>query len=138
MMMDFQRKQVIVKLRNVVLSCALVFSATACGGSDDDFAEDMVSLLEGVSQAVSSAGDDCGKMASNLESFVTKNESKLKKLKAKSEELKKDEAAVKKMKESMKKYEARAKKAMPGMMGMMKCAEDPKVKELEQKFKGLL
>jgi len=126
-----------VKLRNVVLSCALVFSAAACGG-DDDFMEDTVALTEGLAKAVESAGDDCGKMASNVEAFVSKNEGKMKALKAKAEELKKDKEAAAKMRKSAEKYKARMEKATPALMGMIKCAEDPKMKELQEKFRGLM
>ena len=76
-----------MKLQKVMLSCALVFSAAACGGSDEDFMEKSVVMMEGLAKAVESAGGDCGKMATNVEGFVTKNEGLMKELKAKGEEL---------------------------------------------------
>lgn len=127
-----------VKLRNVMLSCALMFSATACGGSDDEFLEKSVVMMEGLAKAVESSGDDCTKMASNVEAYVNKNEGLIKELKAKGEEIKKDKSKAEKMAKSAEKYKDRMQKAMPAMMGMMKCADDPKMKAMEDKLRGLM
>jgi hypothetical protein len=128
-----------VKLRNVVLSCALVFSATACGGSsDDDFMEKSIGMMEGLAKAVESADGDCGKMATNVEAFVNKNEGTMKEMKAQAEEIKKDKSRAEKMAKSAAKYADRMQKAMPAMMGMMKCSDDPKMKAMEGKLKAFM
>ena len=38
----------------------------------------------------------------------------------------------------MKKYGDRMQKVMPKMMGMMKCADDPKFKAINDKLKGMM
>lgn len=126
-------------IRNLLFSCALVFSATACGGSSDDaFFEKTVSMMEGLAKAIESAGDDCGKMATAVGDFVKKNEGTMKELKAKGEELKKDKSKAEALAKSAEKYKDRMMKAMPAVMGMMKCQDDPKMKELQEKFDGLM
>jgi hypothetical protein len=127
-----------VKLRNLVLSCAFVFGATACGGSDDAFLEDTVKMMENLAKVVESAGDDCGKMATGLADYLSKNEGKIKSMQAKAEELKKDKSKAEKLAKSAEKYAKRMEKAMPAMMGMMKCADDPKMQEMQDKLRGLM
>ena len=132
-----KRKQAPVKVRNIVFSIALVFSATACGGgSDDAFMEKSDTLMEGMAKVVEKAGDDCGKMADGLADFVKKNEGALKDMKEKAESMKKDKAAMEKMAKAGEKYKDRLAKAMPAMMSMMKCTDDPKFKEIEGKLSG--
>ena len=38
----------------------------------------------------------------------------------------------------MKKYGPRMQKVMPAMMGMMKCADDPKMKAVQSKLDGMM
>ncbi|HVK89611.1 MAG TPA: hypothetical protein VM513_36060 [Kofleriaceae bacterium] len=122
-------------IRNLLFSCALVFSATACGGgSDEAFFEKTVGLMEGLAKAVESAGDDCGKMATAVGDFVKKNEGTMKELKAKGEELKKDKAKAEALAKTAEKYKDRMMKVMPVMLSMSKCSDDPKMKELEDKL----
>ncbi|MDX2087015.1 MAG: hypothetical protein SFX73_04150 [Kofleriaceae bacterium] len=126
-------------IRNLLFSCALVFSATACGGgSDDAFMEKSVVMMEGLAKAIGDAGEDCGKMATNVGDFVKKNEGAMKEIKAKGEAMKNDKAAAEKMAKAAEKYKDRLEKAMPAMMGMMKCADDPKMKELQDKLKDFM
>lgn len=128
-----------MKVRNLLISCALVFSATACGGgSDDAFMEKSLGMMEGLAKAIESSGDDCGKMATSVGDFVKKNEGAMKELKAKADEMKKDKAAAEKMAKAAEKYKDRMAKVMPAMMGMMKCADDPKMKEIEAKLKDFM
>jgi hypothetical protein len=122
-------------IRNLLFSCALVFSATACGGSSDDaFFEKAIGMMEGMAKAVESAGDDCGKMATALGDFVKKNEGTLKDLKSQAEALKKDKSKAEAMAKKAEKYKDRMMKVMPVMMSMSKCSDDPKMKELEDKL----
>lgn len=118
-----------MKIRNVLILAVLAF-APACS---KDPAEQMVSMMEDLSKAVESSGADCGKMADNVEAVTKKYD--LPKLKADAEKMKgdKDKSA-----EMMKKYGDRLQKAMPGMMGMMKCADDPKMKAVNEKLKGMM
>lgn len=126
-------------IRNLLFSCALVFSATACGGgSDEAFMEKSVVMMEGLAKAIGDAGEDCGKMATNVGDFIKKNEGAMKEIKAKAESMKNDKAAAEKMAKAAEKYSARLEKAMPAMMGMMKCADDPKMKELQDKLKDFM
>jgi hypothetical protein len=37
-----------------------------------------------------------------------------------------------------KKYGDRMQKVMPKLMGMMKCADDPKMKAVNEKFQGMM
>lgn len=127
-----------MKLRTIVLSCVFALSTTACGSSDEDFMEKSVVMMEGLAKSIESAGGDCGKMATNVEAFVSKNEGTMKDIKAKAEELKKDKAKAEKLTKSAEKYKDRMGKAMPAVMGMLKCADDPKVKAMEEKLKGLM
>ena len=127
-----------MKLRNLILSAAFVLSTTACGSSDEDFMEKSVVMMEGLAKSIESAGGDCGKMATSVEAFVTKNEGSMKEIKAKAEELKKDKAKAEKLMKSAEKYKDRMAKAMPAVMGMLKCADDPRMKAIEDKLKGLM
>jgi hypothetical protein len=121
-----------MKIRTVLL-CSLFF-ATACKSSDP--MDKMVDMMEEVGDAVDKADGDCGKMADGLESVIKKYEGDLKEMKAAAEKMKKGDKD--KAKEMMEKYGPRLEKVMPKMMGMMKCASDPKFKELSTKFEGLM
>jgi hypothetical protein len=100
------------------------------GGGD---AEKMVTMMEELGNSVEKAGDDCGKMASALE--ATANKYDLKAMKANAEKLKANKDEAKKLEE---KYGARMQKVMPKLMGMMKCADDPKMKAVNDKLKDVL
>jgi hypothetical protein len=117
---------------SVVVALAL---APACKNKDEANMEKMVSVIEDLGKVVDGAGGDCGKMASGVESIVTDSEADLKELKSWAEGLKQDKEKAKKFAD---KYASRIQKAMPGMMGMMKCADDPKMKAMEAKLKGLI
>jgi len=121
-----------------MLSAAFVLSSMACGSSDDDFMEKSVVMMEGLASSIESAGGDCGKMATSVEAFVTKNEGAMKQIKAKAEELKKDKAKAEQLKKSADKFKDRLGKAMPAVMGMLKCADDPKMKAVEARLKSLM
>lgn len=114
------------------LVCVGLALAPACSKGGDD-AEKMVTMMEQMGNAVEAAGDDCGKMADGVSAVMNKYD--LAALKASAEKMKADKA---KAEEMMKKYGDRMNKAMPKFMGMMKCADDPKMKALEEKFKGLM
>lgn len=121
-----------------LMACAFALAA-ACGGgsSDDAIIEKSVVIMEEMGAAIDGAGDDCGKMATSLEGVLKKHEGDLNKLKEMKEKLKEDKAAKEKMAKAAEKYKDRMKAVMPKMMGMMKCGEDPKMKELNEKFKAL-
>ena len=118
-----------MNIRNVLILAALAL-APACS---KDPAEQMVSLMEDMSKAVESSGGDCAKMADAVDAATKKYD--LAKLKADAEKMKDDKD---KSAEMMKKYGDRVQKAMPGMMGMMKCADDPKMKAINEKLKGMM
>ena len=118
-----------MNIRNVLILATLAL-APACS---KDPAEQMVSMMEDMSKAVESAGGDCAKMADGVEAVTKKYD--LPKLKEDAAKMKGDKA---KSEEMMKKYGDRVQKAMPGMMGMMKCADDPKMKAVNEKLKGMM
>ena len=118
-----------MKIRNVLILATLAF-APACS---KDPAEQMISMMEDMSKAAESAGADCAKMADNVEAVTKKYD--LPKLKADVEKMKADKD---KSAEMMKKYGDRVQKAMPGMMAMAKCGDDPKFKAVSEKFKGMM
>jgi len=118
-----------MKIRNVLILAALAF-APACS---KDPAEQMVSMMEDMGKAAESAGADCAKMADNVEAVTKKYD--LPKLKADAEKMKGDKNQSAEM---MKKYGDRVQKAMPGMMAMAKCGDDPKFKAVSEKFKGMM
>ena len=124
-----------MKLRTILLSLALTFSIGCGGKSADDHAGKMVTIMEDLGSAIEGAGDDCAKMADGVEKVVKKYEGDLKEIKAATEKMKGDE---KQAKEMMEKYGKRLEAAMPKLMGMMKCANDPKMKELQGKLDGMM
>lgn len=124
-----------MNLRNTLI-CAALALAPACSKSGPDAMMDkMVGIMEEMGNAVDSSGGDCGKMASSLETIVNKHEGELKDLKAQAEKMKGDKAQSE---ELMKKYGPRMEKVMPKMMGMMKCSDDPKMKEVQKKLDGMM
>jgi hypothetical protein len=74
-------------------------------------------------------------MASSLEDITKKYEGDIKEMKAMGDKMKNDKA---KSEELMKKYGDRMQKVMPKMMGMMKCADDPKMKAVQAKLDGMM
>jgi hypothetical protein len=124
-----------MKIRYALI-CAALALAPACSKSGPDALMDkMVGIMEEMGTAVDSAGGDCGKMAAALDAVTTKHESELKDIKAQAEKMKGDKAQSE---ELMKKYGPRIEKVMPKMMGMMKCSDDPKMKEVQKKLDGMM
>jgi hypothetical protein len=121
-------------IRNVLICCVLAF-APACSKSPDAMMDKMLDMMEDMGKAVESANGDCGKMATGVESVVNKYQGDLENMKAAAEKMKGDKA---KTEEMMKKYGPRIEKVMPAMMGMMKCADDPKMKAVSEKLKGMM
>jgi hypothetical protein len=122
--------QAAMKIRNAWIVAALAL-APAC--SKKDPAEKIVSMAEDIGAAVDAAKGDCGKMAEGVEAVINKYD--MQELKAAGESFKQDKEKAKQM---MEKYGDRMQKVMPKMMDMMKCASDPKMKELNEKMKGVL
>ena len=126
-------------IRTFLLCSVLAISVSACSkGGDEALMEKSVNMIEGLAKAVDSAGGDCGKMATSVGDFVKSNQSTLKEIQAEAEAIKKDEARAKAMAKAADKYKDRMMKAMPAMMGMAKCADDPKMKEISEELKGLM
>jgi hypothetical protein len=123
-------------IRNVLL-CAALAVAPACSKGPDAMMDKMLDMMDEIGNAVDAAGSDCGKMADGVDAVVKKHEGDLKDMKAFSEKMKKDEDKAK-QEEMMKKYGPRLEKVMPKMMGMMKCAEDPKMKAVQAKLDGMM
>jgi hypothetical protein len=123
-----------MNIRNGLICVALAF-APGCSKSPDAMMDKMLDMMEEMGKAVESAGSDCGKMADGVDGVVKKYEGDLKDMKAMSEKMKGDKA---KQEELMKKYGPRMEKVMPAMMGMMKCADDPKMKAVQKKLDGMM
>lgn len=123
-----------MKIANLLLSAslsALMLAGTGCHKSDP--AEKMVAMMEDLGNAVDKAGDDCGKMADGVEAVAKKYD--LKAMKESAEKMK----GNKEQSEALaKKYGDRLQKVMPKLMGMMKCADDPKMKAVQEKFQGMM
>jgi hypothetical protein len=124
-----------MRISKLFLVSVLAFGPACSKSGDDAKMDKMLTIIESLSSAVESAKDDCGKMATGVEAVVNKHEGDLKDLKTWADDMKKDKEKSKKM---MEKYGDRMQKAMPGMMGMMKCADDPKMKAMEAKLKDLM
>lgn len=122
-----------MKLRNIMMLAALAVAPAACKKSPDAMADKMVSMMEDMGNAVESSGDDCGKMADALGAVMKKYD--LKEMKDFAESMKKDKA---KSEELQKKYGPRMEKAMPKLFGIAKCANDPKMKDLQKQMDGLM
>jgi hypothetical protein len=122
--------QAAMMMRKTWIVAALAL-APAC--SKKDPAEKMVSAMEDLGAAVDAAKGDCTKMAEGVEAVMNKYD--FKELKETGESLKQDKEKAKQM---MEKYNDRVQKVMPKMMDMMKCASDPKMKELTEKMKGMM
>jgi hypothetical protein len=123
-----------MNIRNALICAALAF-APGCSKSPDAMMDKMLDMMEEMGKAVEGANGDCGKMAEGVEGVVKKYEGDLKDMKAMSEKMKGDKA---KQEELMKKYGPRMEKVMPAMMGMMKCADDPKMKAVQSKLDGMM
>lgn len=123
-------------MRNLLVSALLVLPLAAGGCKKNDSeatVEKMVSLMEDLGNVVDKSGDDCSKMADGVEAVVKKYD--LQALKASAEKIKGDKAESERL---MKKYGDRMQKVMPKMMGMMKCADDPKMKAVNDKLRGVM
>jgi len=122
-----------MNIRNLFLCGALALSMTAC--SKKDPVEKMVSMMEDLGSAVDDAKGDCGKMAEAVESVADKYKGDIDAMKSAAENAKKDKDQAKAL---MEKYGDRMQKVMPKMMGLMKCADDPKMQKVSDKLKGLM
>lgn len=123
-----------MNIRNALICAALAF-APACSKSPDAMMDKMVGMMEEMGKAVESANGDCGKMASSLEDITKKYEGDMKEMKAMGEKMKGDKGEQERL---MKKYGDRMQKVMPAMMGMAKCADDPKMKAVQSKLDGMM
>jgi hypothetical protein len=123
-----------MNIRNVLI-CAALAVAPACSKSPDAMMDKMVGMMEEMGKTVESANGDCGKMASGLEDITKKYEGDIKEMKAMGDKMKNDKAEQERL---MKKYGDRMQKVMPAMMGMAKCADDPKMKEVQSKLSGMM
>jgi hypothetical protein len=122
-----------MKIANLFVSASLSLAVLLGGCSKSDPGEKMVNMMEDLGNAVDKAGDDCGKMADGVEAVAKKYD--LKAMKEAAEKMKGDKDAAKKMQE---KYGERMQKVMPKLLGMMKCADDPKMKAVNEKFKDVM
>ncbi len=122
-----------MKSANVILSVSLALGLLGGCSKSGGSAEKMVTMMEDMGNAVEKAGDDCGKMAKAVEGIANKYD--LKAMKAEAEKLKANKDEAKKLEE---KYGERMKKVMPKLLGMMKCASDPAMQAVNEKFKGVL
>ncbi|MFT3692677.1 MAG: hypothetical protein QM831_06025 [Kofleriaceae bacterium] len=123
-----------MKIRNVFVCVALAL-APGCSKSPDAMMDKMMDMMDELGNAVEGANGDCAKMADGVNAVAKKYEGDMKAMKEMGEKMKGDKA---KAEELQKKYGPRMEKAMPKMMGMMKCADDPKMKEVQEKLKGMM
>lgn len=123
-----------MKIRNLFVCVALAF-APGCSKSPDAMMDKMMDMMDELGNAIEGANGDCAKMADSVTAVEKKYEGDLKAMKEMGEKMKGDKA---KAEELQKKYGPRMEKAMPKLMGMMKCADDPKMKEVEEKLKGMM
>lgn len=123
-----------MKIRNLFVCAALAF-APGCSKSPDAMMDKMMDMMDELGNAIEGANGDCAKMADSVSAVEKKYEGDLKAMKEMGEKMKGDKA---KAEELQKKYGPRMEKAMPKLMGMMKCADDPKMKEVEEKLKGMM
>ena len=123
-----------MKISNLFVSVSMSFALLAGAGcKKDGGVEKMITMMEELGDAVEKAGDDCGKMATAVEGVANKYD--LKAMKAEAEKLKGNKEESEKI---MKKYGDRMQKVMPKLMGMMKCADDPKMKAVSDKLDGVM
>jgi hypothetical protein len=122
-----------MNIKRLFLCGALALSMTACGKKDPT--EKLVTMMEDLADAVDSAKGDCGKMAEGVQQVADKYKDDIKSMKEAGEAAKKDKDQQKKL---MDKYGDRIMKAVPKMMDMSKCADDPKMKAVEDSLKGLM
>lgn len=121
-------------IRSLLLGAAITLALTpAC--SKKDPVEKMVSMMEDLASAVDDAKGDCGKMADGVSAVAEKYKGDLAAMKEAGEKAKADKDQQKAL---MEKYGDRMQKAMPKLMGMMKCSDDPKMKAVEDKLKGVM
>jgi len=126
-------------MRMYLLSGVLLFAA-ACGSSkspEEKAMETSISMMEEIAKVVESSGDDCGKMSSGIEAVYKRHEGDLAAMKAMGEKMKSDPKKAEELQRLAMKYADKMSRLMPAMMGMMKCADDPKMKELKEKMDGL-
>src|SRR5256885_3241584 len=112
-----------MKLQRLFLCAALAGSMSAC--SKKDPVDKLVSMMEDLGNAVDDAKGNCGKMADAVQSVADKYKGDISSMKEAAASAKKDKDQAKKL---MEKYGDRIQKVMPKMMGMMECADDPKMK----------
>jgi hypothetical protein len=120
-------------IRRLFLALALAASLSAC--SKKDPVDKLVSMMEDLGDAVDGAKGDCGKMADAVQAVADKYKGDIAAMKEAGENAKKDKD---KAKDLMEKYGDRIQKVMPKMMGMMSCADDPKMKAVSDSLKGLM
>ena len=121
-------------IRQAMLCAAITLGlGSAC--SKKDPAEKMVTMMEELGNAVDSANGDCGKMADGVQAVADKYKGDIdsfKELKDKSKTDKDQQKAL------MDKYGDRIQKATPKLMGLMNCANDPKMKAVGDRLKGMM
>ena len=123
-----------MKTRTLLVSTLLALSFTSACSKKDPL-DKMVSMMEDLGDAVDGANGDCGKMADSVKAVADKYKSDIPAMKEASEKAKGDKDQTKAL---MDKYGDRMQKALPKLMGMMKCADDPKMKEVNESLKGLM
>ena len=121
-------------IRNMMMCAALALALTPACSKKKDPVEETVSMLEDIGTAVDNAKGDCGKMADGVQAVANKYKPDFAAMKAASEKAKSDKDQDKKMEA---KYGPRLQKAMPKLMGMMSCVDDPKFKAVSKELEDL-
>jgi len=122
-------------MKKLLLMLALAAVPACSKKGPEAMMDKMVAMMEDLGAAVDKANGDCSKMADGVQSVVNKYDGDLQDMKSAAEKLKGDKEQAEKL---MKKYGDRMQKVMPKMMGMMKCADDPKMKAVSAKLSGMM
>ncbi len=122
-----------MKIRQLLLCATAALSLAACGKKTP--IDKMVSMMEDLGDAVDDAKGDCGKMADKVQAVTDKYKDDLPAMKEAADKAKHDKDQKKAL---MDKYGDRIQKAAPKMMGLLQCADDPKMKALEDSLKGVM
>lgn len=103
------------RISALLVASLFVFGAMACGSSNEDKAEKVVKVMEGMADIADKNKDNCDKMAEELNKYLDSN----KKVFEEAKGMKSSPEEEKKMQE---KYGKRMETAMGKMMGpMMSC-----------------
>ena len=121
-------------LRNFLVATTVALALTPACSKKKDPVEETVSMLEDIGTAVDNSKGDCGKMVGGIQSVIDKYKPDLQAMKDAGKKVKADKAQAKAIQD---KYGPRMQKALPKLMGMMACADDPKFQAIGKQLADL-